>query len=96
DRVEIGIVEEIPEIPKENILEEIVYKGEAIHLEDNIKDLPNESKVEVLETVTSEKAGNFEGKVKVIFDNGSSRIVTIPVTVKDRVEIGIVEEVPEI
>ena len=40
--------------------------------------------VEVVEAVTSETAGTFEAKVKVIFANGSSRIVTVPVTVKEQ------------
>ncbi|NME48648.1 LPXTG cell wall anchor domain-containing protein, partial [Enterococcus gallinarum] len=42
------------------------------------------SAVEVVESVTSETAGTFEAKVKVTFKNGSSRIVTVPVTVKEQ------------
>ena len=89
-------LEEIPSIPEENILAEEVYQGDIINLEDNVKGLPEGSNLEVLEAVTSDVAGNFEAKVKVIFKNGSSRIITISVTVKERISVGTIEEIPNI
>ncbi|WP_449455833.1 Rib/alpha-like domain-containing protein, partial [Streptococcus suis] len=90
------VLEEIPSIPAENVLAEEVYQGAPVTLEDNIQGLPEGSAVEVVEAVTSETAGTFEAKVKVTFENGSSRIVTVPVTVKERVSASVLEEIPSI
>ena len=89
-------MEEIPNIPTENILEEEVYQRDPITLEDNIQGLPEGSKLEVVESVTSDVVGNYEAKVKVTFKNGSSRIITIPVTVKERISASTIEEIPNI
>ncbi|MGM0229925.1 hypothetical protein IGJ28_002012 [Enterococcus sp. AZ091] len=96
EKISASIIEEIPNIPEENILEEEVYQGEPITLEDNIQGLPEGSKLEVVEEVTSETAGEFEAKVKVTFKNGSSRIISVPVTVKERISAGTIEEIPNI
>lgn len=90
------VIETIPTISEEMILAEEVYQGDPIVLEDNIQGLPEDSTVEVEEAVTSETAGTFESKVKVIFVNGSSRIVTVPVTVKERISASVLEEIPDI
>ncbi|OTO01330.1 Rib/alpha-like domain-containing protein, partial [Enterococcus sp. 5B3_DIV0040] len=96
ERIPASTLEEIPSIPAENILSEEVYQGDPIVLEDNLQGLPDGSVVEVVEAVTSETAGTFEGKVKVTFANGSSRIVTVPVTVKERIPATTLEEIPSI
>ena len=96
ERISAGIIEEIPSIPKKNILVEEVYQGDIVNLEDNVQGLPEGSKLEVVEAVTSDVAGNFEAKVKVIFKNGSSRIITIPVIVKERISASTIEEIPNI
>ncbi|OTO01329.1 Rib/alpha-like domain-containing protein, partial [Enterococcus sp. 5B3_DIV0040] len=96
ERIPASTLEEIPSIPAENILAEEVYQGDPITLADNVQGLPEGSVVEVVETVTSETAGTFEAKVKVIFENGSSRIVTVPVTVKERIPASTLEEIPSI
>ncbi len=96
ERISASVLEAIPSIPAENILEEEVYQGDPVTLEDNIQGLPEGSTVEVEESVTSETAGTFEAKVKVTFKNGSSRIVTVPVTVKERISASVLEEIPGI
>jgi len=90
------VIETIPMISEEMILAEEVYQGAPIVLEDNIQGLPEDSTVEVEESVTSEMAGTFEAKVKVTFKNGFSRIVTVPVTVKERIPASVLEEIPDI
>ncbi|MEQ3347105.1 Rib/alpha-like domain-containing protein [Peptoniphilus senegalensis] len=81
--IEAGKITPIPEINTENIeVEEVAYKGK-INLTDNIKNLPEGAIVIDVseEKIDTTKAGNYEGKVKVTFKNGSSRIVTVPVKV---------------
>ena len=73
-----------------------MYQRDPITLEDNIQGLPEGSKLEVVESVTSDVVGNCEAKVKVTFKNGSSRIITIPVTVKERISASTIEEIPNI
>ena len=53
ERISASTIEEIPNIPTENILEEEVYQRDPITLEDNIQGLPEGSKLEVVESVTS-------------------------------------------
>ena len=43
ERISVGTIEEIPNISVENILEEVVYQGDPITLEDNIQGLPEGS-----------------------------------------------------
>ncbi|WP_438785481.1 Rib/alpha-like domain-containing protein [Enterococcus sp. DIV0421] len=96
ERISASVLEEIPSIPAENILAEEVYQGDPVALEDNIQGLPEGSAVEVVEAITSESAGRFEAKVKVTFKNGSSRMVTVPVIVKERISASVLEEIPSI
>ena len=72
-----------PEIPASDIITEEVVRGGAIDLTDNIKNLPEGAVVEVVENVSSENAGSFTGRVRVRFENGTSREVAIPVIVKE-------------
>lgn len=63
---------------------EEVYQGDIVNLEDNVQGLPEGSKLEVVEAVTSDVVGKFEAKVKVTFKNRLSRIITISVIVNER------------
>ena len=81
--IDAGKITPIPEINAEDIeAEEVAYKGK-INLTDNIKNLSEGARViDVSEKeIDTTKAGNYEGKVKVTFKDGSSRIVIVPVKV---------------
>ena len=81
--IEGGIIRPIPEIKKEDIeKEEVTYSGN-INLTDNIKNLPEGSVVEDITDpkIDTRKPGEYSGKVKVTFKDGSSRIVIVPVEV---------------
>lgn len=84
ETVKAAVVEEIPSIPAEDILVEEVYQGEPIALEDNVQNLPEGSTIEVIETVSNETVGRFEAMVKVTFNNKASRLLRIPVVVKEK------------
>ena len=80
--IDAGIVTPVPEIKVEDIIkEEVPYNGE-INLLDNIKNLPDGAEVKDLsEPIDTRSPGIYKGKVKVIFKDGSSRIVEIPIEV---------------
>lgn len=74
----------IPKIDEKDIvIEEVAYNGK-INLLDNIKNLPEKA---IIEDITNKEIdtkipGNYMGLVKVIYKNGSSRILEIPIVVK--------------
>ena len=81
--IEGGIISPIPEIDSSNIVrEEVAYNGN-IDLRDNIKNLPEGAVVEdITDTIIDTKnPGEYSGKVKVTFKDGSSRILVVPVEV---------------
>ena len=81
--IEGGIIRPIPEIKFADIVkEELAYSGK-IDLSDNIKNLPEGSVVEDITDpkIDTRKPGEYSGKVKVTFKDGSSRIVIVPVEV---------------
>ena len=81
--IEGGIIRPIPEIKSADIeKEEVTYSGK-IDLTDNIKNLPEGSVVEDITDpkIDTRKPGEYSGKVKVTFKDGSSRIVIVPVEV---------------
>lgn len=81
--IEGGIIRPIPEIKSADIeKEEVTYSGN-INLTDNIKNLPEGSVVEDITDpkIDTRKPGEYSGKVKVTFKDGSSRIVIVPVEV---------------
>ena len=82
--IDAGIVTPVPEIKVDDIIkEEVPYNGQ-INLLDNIKNLPDGAKVEdISDTINTKISGTYTGKVKVIFKDGSSRIVVIPVKVSE-------------
>ena len=81
--IEGGIIRPIPEIKAADIIkEEVIYSGN-IDLRDNIKNLPEAAVVEDITEakIDTRKPGEYSGKVKVTFKDGSSRIVVVPVEV---------------
>lgn len=80
-----GIITPVPMILSSDIEKEIVTKETPIDLTDNIKNLPEGTKIEDITNpkIDTNKVGTYTGKVKVTFSNGSTRIVEIPVEVKD-------------
>ena len=82
--IDAGIVTPVPEIKVDDIIkEEVPYNGQ-INLLDNIKNLPDGAKVEdISDTINTKISGTYTGKVKVIFKDGLSRIVVIPVKVSE-------------
>ena len=81
--IEGGIISPIPEIDSSNIVkEEVLYNGN-IDLRDNIKNLPEGAVVEDITDpiIDTKNPGEYFGKVKVTFKDGSSRIVVVPVEV---------------
>ena len=82
EKIDGGIVKPIPTIKAEDIIKEKVSYNGKINLLDNIKNLPSEAKVEdISETIDTKTPGTYTGKVKVTFEDGSSRIVEIPIEV---------------
>lgn len=81
--IEGGIISPIPEIDSSNIVkEEVAYNGN-IDLRDNIKNLPEGTVVEDITDpiINTKNPGEYSGKVKVTFKDGSSRILVVPVEV---------------
>ena len=81
--IEGGIIRPIPEIKADDIVkEEVAYNGN-IDLRDNIKNLPEGAVVEDITDpiIDTRKPGEYSGKVKVTFKDGSTRILVVPVEV---------------
>ncbi len=81
--IEGGIISPIPEIDSSNIVkEEVPYNGN-IDLSDNINNLPEGAVVEDITDliIDTKNPGEYSGKVKVTFKDGSSRILVVPVEV---------------
>ncbi|KXA10408.1 Rib/alpha-like domain-containing protein, partial [Finegoldia magna] len=74
----------ITPIPTVEAADEIVEFGKTYDLTDNIKNLPNGAKVEDItekDAINTNKSGNYIGKIKVTFENGATRVVTVKVIV---------------
>lgn len=91
--VKPGTVEEIPAIKEEDIEKEVVKQGEKIALSDNIKNLPEKATVKDLTEpkIDTNKPGEYTAKVEVTFENGSKRIVEVPVVVENKEDVTPVE-----
>ncbi|WHK64261.1 Rib/alpha-like domain-containing protein [Enterococcus faecalis] len=96
DKVDWVDINPIPTIGEDQILPEVVHKGEEADLTDNIINLPEGSTVEVVTPVDTDQVGEQTGKVKVTFPDGSSVIIEIPVTVKDKVDWVDINPIPTI
>ena len=74
----------ITPIPTVEAVDEIVEFGKTYDLTDNIKDLPNGAKVTDItekDAINTRKSGKYIGKVKVTFENGATRVMTVKVVV---------------
>ena len=74
----------ITPIPTVETTDEIVDYGKTYDLTDNITNLPNGAKVEDItekDAINTRKSGNYIGKIKVTFENGATRVVTVKVVV---------------
>ncbi|MDU5200830.1 cell wall-binding repeat-containing protein [Finegoldia magna] len=93
----IGEIEPVPEIKAEDIEKEVVKQGEKIDVTDNIKNLPEKATVkDVTESkIDTNKPGEYTAKVEVTFENGSKRIVEIPVVVEKKETTPSEPETPE-
>ncbi|MDI6928374.1 Rib/alpha-like domain-containing protein [Enterococcus faecalis] len=96
DKVDWVEINPIPKIDPEQIVPEEVHKGEEADLTDNILNLPEGSKVEVVTPVDTTQVGEHTGEVKVTFPDGSSTTVKVPVTVKDKVDWVEINPIPTI
>ncbi|MDT3768050.1 Rib/alpha-like domain-containing protein [Gleimia hominis] len=97
DRVQAGTITPVPVVKDEQVVPEVIHKGDQVDLTDNVTGLPEGAKVEDITpegVVDVNKPGEYTGKVKVTFPDGSSRVVEVPVTVKDRVQAGTITPVP--
>ena len=82
EKISGGIITPIPKINDEDIIKEKVPYNGQINLLDNIKNLPEGADVmDLSDLIDTKSPGIYKGKVKVIFKDGSSRIVEIPVEV---------------
>ena len=97
EKISGGEITPIPKINESDIIkEEVPYNGQ-INLLDNIKNLPDGAEVEdISDTISTKISGTYTGKVKVIFKNGSSRIVVIPVKVSEALADSHTPQVKEI
>ena len=74
----------ITPIPTVEAIDEIVDYGKTYDLTDNIKNLPTGAKVTDItekDAINTNKSGNYIGKIKVTFENGATRVVTVKVVV---------------
>ncbi|MCI6553779.1 MAG: S-layer homology domain-containing protein [Lachnospiraceae bacterium] len=85
----------IPEILPEDILTEEAFRGDAVDLTDNIRNLPIGARVEVLQNVSTDRAGSFTGRVRVIFENGAGCEIEIPVVVREKEAAPVLPEEPD-
>ena len=74
----------ITPIPTVEAIDEIVGFGETYDLTDNITNLPTGAKVTDItekDAINTNKSGKYIGKVKVTFENGATRVMTVKVVV---------------
>lgn len=81
--LQAGTIIPVPIVDNENIKPEIVDWGKKIDLTDNIEHLLEGSEVKDITNpvIDTTKSGNYTGKVEVAFQDGSKRIIEIPVIV---------------
>ncbi|WP_304141119.1 Rib/alpha-like domain-containing protein, partial [Finegoldia magna] len=74
----------ITPIPTVEAIDEIVDYGKTYNLTDNITNLPSGAKVTDItekDVINTNISGNYIGKIKVTFENGATRVVTVKVVV---------------
>ena len=87
----IGL-EEIPEVKTTTVY---AVQGQPCDITKGVT-LPDGATAEVVEDVATTEKGDFEGKVKVIFKNGMTRIVKVSVKVVKEVPWGTIEAIPTV
>lgn len=82
--INAGIITPIPEVNNSDIEDENVDWSGKIDLTDNIKNLPDTAKVKDITNpaIDTTKPGTYTGKVEITFQDGSKRIVEVPIEVK--------------
>ena len=97
EKIAGGEITPIPTINESDIIKEKVPYNGQINLLDNIKNLPDGAEVEdISDPIDTKVPGTYKGKVKVIFKDGSSRIVVIPVKVSEALADSYTSQVKEI
>jgi hypothetical protein len=94
---DVGKIPPVPTINKDDIEKEVVPWGKTIDLTDNIKNLPEGATVEDVTSpaIDTKKQGEYIGKAKINFKDGSLRIVDVPVEVEKSMADTFVPEVKE-
>lgn len=82
--INAGIITPIPKVNNSDIEDENVDWSGKIDLTDNIKNLPDTAKVKDITNpaIDTTKPGTYTGKVEITFQDGSKRIVEVPIEVK--------------
>ncbi len=81
--VKAGMITPVPSVGKSDIEDENVNWSGEIDLTDNIKNLPEGSKVKDITEpkIDTTKSGEYTGKVEINYPDGSKRIVEVPIVV---------------
>lgn len=81
--VKAGMITPVPSVGKSDIEDENVNWSGEIDLTDNIKNLPEGSKVKDITKpkIDTTKSGEYTGKVEITYPDGSKRIVEVPIVV---------------
>lgn len=81
--VKAGMITPVPSVGKSDIEDENVNWSGEIDLTDNIKNLPEGSKVKDITEpkIDTTKSGEYTGKVEITYPDGSKRIVEVPIVV---------------
>lgn len=81
--VKAGMITPVQSVGKSDIEDENVNWSGEIDLTDNIKNLPEGSKVKDITEpkIDTTKSGEYTGKVEITYPDGSKRIVEVPIVV---------------
>ncbi|WP_158237520.1 Rib/alpha-like domain-containing protein [Winkia neuii] len=86
-KIPVTVLAKEPEIAPEDIIPEVVRVGEQVDFDGNIANLPDDAKVTPLQTVDTSKPGKYVVEVQVTYASGVTRIVKIPVTVLNNLQV---------
>lgn len=77
-----SVIVPIPPVSSLKVIEETVDHYGKVDLSNNVMGLPAGAHVEVVRNVSSDRVGDFIGRVKVVFANGASHLLDVPVKVR--------------
>lgn len=82
--INAGIITPIPSVNNSDIEDEVINWSGKIDLTDNIKNLPDKSTVKDITSpvIDTTKPGIYTGKVEITFQDGSKRVIEVPIEVK--------------